>query len=447
VAQTQEDKKIAQINKAREAGLISAAEAKRLRQQVRGNSNGRGNVSNDVGRAVNEATAPKPSGTPASGGPRPTGPGTGDGDGGGRPGGPPTGPIGQPPGPAPDGQEWVWDGDQWVLQGDPVEPEETLTNAPRPGGSPGEGLYWSPIVNADNIITGWEALPIPGYVAEEDRDGFSKQDKEGAKKRLTDLLTQYGLADLIPEIDDLIRTWGGKNDTIIMSYLRGSDIYKERFKGNEARIKNGYAALNEAEYIGTESEIRKKMRDFGLDPDFYTNERLSTLIGGDVSANEVTDRLTKAKKIVDNADGNIKNSLVSLYGASLGDLIGYVLDPALAQEGLQRKVNAGIAYGVAKGYGLDMDLSLSEQVGDLTYGDERTARQQLGQASIMADSVRRLRNIESDIDLTDADVVEQQFGLDEESGRKVKKLQSRERARFTGSSGAFAGTLNNSSGY
>lgn len=332
-----------------------------------------------------------------------------------------------------------------VVPGTP--PEETLTNAPRPGGSPGEGLYWSPVMGPEGNIVGWEPLAIPGYVAEEDKDGFSKQDKEGAKKRLTDLLTQYGLADLIPEIDDLIKTWGGKNDTIIMSYLRGSDIYKERFKGNEARIKNGYAALNEAEYIGTESEIRKKMRDFGLDPDFYTNERLSTLIGGDVSANEVTDRLTKAKKIVDNADGNIKNSLVSLYGASLGDLIGYVLDPALAQEGLQRKVNAGIAYGVAKGYGLDLDQSLSEQVGELTYGDERTARQQLSQASTMAESVRRLRNIESDIDLTDADVVEQQFGLDEESSRKVKKLQSRERARFTGSSGAFAGTLNGGGGY
>lgn len=469
--QTQEEKLIAQINAARQAGDLTRAEAQELRRLVRDNSTN-GNSAQGIGKQVSSAIGSsggggggggKPSDTPSSGGPRPTnpspnpGPGPGTGDGGQRPGGPPTGPIGQPPGPAPEGQEWVWDGDQWILQGDPVEPdEEVKKNVPMPTTPPGDGMYWEPIQDADGWITGWAPKPIPGYMPPVDKvpDGFSEQDKEGARYRLKQLLTNYGIIDdsddskkFLEFLNGLISKWGGNNDTTIMSYLRDNDFYKKRFSGNEARIKNGYAAMSEAEYIGVESEIRAKMRDFGLNDAFYTNERIATLIGGDVSAAEVSDRLTKAKKIVDNADANIKGSLVSLYGATLGDLYGYVLDPKLAQEGLQRKVNAGVAYGVAKGNGLTLDTTLAEQVGELTYGDERTARQSLGQAGDMARSVRRLQSMESDIQLTDADVVEQQFGLDAESGRKVKKLQSRERARFTGSSGAFSGTLNDSTGY
>jgi hypothetical protein len=333
--------------------------------------------------------------------------------------------------------------------GGPIQtgPTPPKVNVPMPNYPPGDGLYWTPIFDSDNIITGWQPTPIPGYEAPGEKPGFGEKEREGAQKRLTDLLTQYGLESLIPTVKGLVDEWGANNDSIIMSYLRDSDTYKERFKGNQDRIKNGYAAMSEAEYIGVETEIRAKMRDFGLDGAFYNNERIASLIGGDVSASEVTDRLTKAKKIVDNADVNIRNSLTSLYGATLGDLYGYVLDPALAQEGLQRKVNAGIAYGVAQSNNLEIDRSLAEQVGDLTYGDERTVRQSLGQAGELARSVKRLQSMESDIDLTDADVVEQQFGLDAESGKKVKKLQSRERARFSGSSGAFGGTLNGSTGY
>ena len=322
-----------------------------------------------------------------------------------------TGPVGSPPYDAPEGQEWVWNG-EWILQplggsdpldGDPIGPEEPL-------------------------------LP-------EEKAGFDAQSKAGAKQRLKQLLETYGLGELVDVVNGLVEEWGGNNDSVVLSYLRENEKYKKRFAGNQERIKNNYGVLSEAEYIAVESQIRAKMRDFGLDQAFYSNEKIAALIGGDVSSDEVTDRLTRAKRIVDNADANIKNSLVNLYGAGMGDLIGYVLDPKLAAEGLQRKINAGVVYGVAKGQGLDLDRGLSEQIGELTYGDERTARQSLGQAGDLARSVRRLGQMDSDISVTDTDVVEQQFGLDAEASRNVKKLQSRERSRFSGSSGAFTGTL------
>lgn len=332
------------------------------------------------------------------------------------------------------------------------------SNAPMPKDPAGDGMQWTPVIGPDGYITSWQAVPIPGYKppTTTPAPGMSEKERAGAKQRLKELMLSYGLISqqdfdnntgMWKTVNDLVAEWGGNNDTVIMSYLRDSDAYKTRFKGNAERIKQGYSAMSEAEYIGVEDQIKKTMRGFGLDAAFYSNERLASLIGYDVSGDEVTDRLTKAKRIVDSTDPNIKNSLVSLYGASLGDLVGYVLDPKLAAEGLQRKINAGVAYGVAKGNGLELDRSLSEQIGELTYGDERTARQSLGQAGELAKSVRRLQTIESDINLTDADVVEQQFGLDAQAGRKVKTLQSRERARFSGSSGAFSGTLNSSSSY
>lgn len=445
--QTQREKLLDQINAARQAGILTVQEAKALRDQVKSNSSNGGNVAQGVGRAVTAAIA------------------AADRDRG-RPDGPPTGPVGQPPGPAPEGQEWVWDGDKWALQDVPFvfDPDSPELNTDIPGyrppdetgpGTPPypapEGFFWQ--LGPDGKT--WILKQVPSQAppddgaAERDRD---KKNREGAKFRLAQLLRQYGIItaedeSMLKTINDLVEEWGSNNDSVIMSYLRESEPYKKRFKGNQDRIKAGYSVLSEAEYIAYEDQIKKKMRGFGLDDAFYSSERLADLIGYDVSGDEVADRLTKAKRIVDSADPNIKNSLVSLYGASLGDLIGYVLDPKLAAEGLQRKINAGVAYGVAQGYDLQLDRDLSEQIGELTYGDERTARQALGTAGELARNVRKLKNIDTDIDLTDADVVEQQFGLDAEAGRKVKKLQSRERARFTGSSGAFAGTLSDSSGY
>lgn len=413
---------MAAVNAAR--GL-SQAQKRELKQEIRS-----GNINANAG-SVRQAVA---AAQQAAAQDRNPGGGTDNGD---NPGFKPGGPI--QPGPP---------------------PTENYTNAPWPNGSAGEGMQWSPIYVTDSNgvrwIQSWVAIPIPGYVAPVEPGeemGNTAKDRAGAKQRLEELMREFGIVDDSDEgkkflqfLYDQVEEWGANNESTIMSKLRGHTFYKARFSGNEFRIKNGYKALDEATYITIESDIRKKMRAFGLTDAFYTNGRIATLIGGDVSSDEVSDRLTKAKKIVDNADSNIKGSLTNLYGASLGDLIGYVLDPALASEGLTRKINAGIAYGVAKSNDLTLSGTLSEQVGELTYGDERSARQGLGQAGVMAQSVRRLQGIEADWSLSDDDVVEQQYGLDEEAGRKVKKLQSRERARFTGSGGAFEGTLN-SGGY
>lgn len=410
MAKTELEKAIERVNST--PGL-TAGEKQRIKRDLRSNATARGGLGANDRRLLNRAIAAATSKTNDGGS------GFGQ-EGGGGNSSAPGGPTGQPPGEAPLGQIWEWDanGQAWKLVPDPD--------------------YVAPTDPADPVNPVTPVAPVNPGAPPDDKT----QEKLGAKQRLKQLLESYGLAELVDVVNRLVETWGGNNDSVVLSYLREDDRYKKRFEGNQFRIANKYGALSEAEYIAVESQIRAKMRDFGLSDAFYSNEKIATLIGGDVSSDEVTDRLTKAKRIVDSADANIKNSLVNLYGAGMGDLIGYVLDPKLAAESLQRKINAGVVYGVAKGQGLDLDRNLSEQIGELTYGDERTARQSLGQAGELARSVRRLGQIEPDITVTDTDVVEQQFGLDAEASRNVKKLQSRERSRFSGSSGAFSGTLN-----
>lgn len=321
-------------------------------------------------------------------------------------------------------------------------------NGAAPPGKRWVGAY---VVNPDGSVSNTcQLVDIEDYESESDRrerEATEQRNRQTAESYLTELLTQYGLEELIPTVSGLIKEWG-TNTNIIVSRLRQTDAYKTRFKGNEYRIKNGYSAMSEAEYLSTEDAIKTTMRKYGLTDDYYSRDKLATLIGGDVSATEVDSRVGAAKKVIDNADPNIKNSLVGLYGVGMSDMLGYVLAPETALEVVQRRVNAGFAAGVARGQGIDLgglgDTSLAEQIGDLTFGDERTLRSQFDAIGGLARSTRRLSGIDRE-QVSDRDVVKGEFGIDSQAGQKVKKMQSRERARFSGQSATTSSTLSGGS--
>lgn len=404
--ETELDRIIARIDSARKDGLITKDAAQRMRRMARGTGQD-GRLDPNAALIINnrlERAQPKGKG-----------PDTGNPDDGGESGG------GQP-----------------TYQAC----EDVKGTAPR-------GMKWSGyvMVNPDGTT-----VDMCRLVADEDqeterevreREARELEQRQSAEAYLSDLLTQYGLDALIPTVSGLIKEWG-TNTNIIVSKLRQTDSYKERFRGNEFRIKNGYNAMSEAEYLSTEDAIRSTMRKYGLTDDYYSRDKLATLIGGDVSATEVDGRVAQAKKVIDNADPNIKNSLVGLYGVGMSDMLGYVLAPETALEVVQRRVNAGFAAGVAQGQGIDLgsmgDTSLAEQIGDLTFGDERTLRAQFDNIGGLARSTRRLSGIDQE-QVTDRDVVKGEFGIDAQAGQKVKKMQSRERARFSGQSATTSATL------
>lgn len=313
-------------------------------------------------------------------------------------------------------------------------------NGAAPAGQRWVGSY---VIQPDGTVSDTcQLVKIDGYEDPADKarkEAEEREKRQSASAYLTELLTQFGLQELIPTVNGLITEWG-TNTGVIVSKLRGTEAYKQRFSGNQLRIKNGYSALSEAEYLSTEDAIKSTMRKYGLTDDFYSRSKLANLIGGDVSPTEVDGRIGQAKRVIDNADPNIKNSLVGLYGATMGDMLGYVLAPETALEVVQRRVNAGFASGIAQTAGIDLGLSLSEQVGDLTMGDERTLRAQFANIGDLARSTSRLASIDNE-QVTDRDVVRGEFGIDQQADQKVRRLQSRERARFSGQSATTSSTL------
>ena len=272
------------------------------------------------------------------------------------------------------------------------------------------------------------------------------RERETATAFLSNLLDRFGLKELTGSIASLVEEWGS-NTQVIAVKLRENKVYQERFKGNLARTKSGLNMLTEAEYLATEDAIATRMRIRGMSAAFQSRDYLAGLISRDVSAAEVDARLEQGQRVIDNADPLVVESMQRLYGASIGDLYGYVLDADTAIGDIEKRVSAGITARAAEQSGLTIGRSLSEQIGQMTGGNEQALRPAFQRAGALADSTRRLSALEGIDDLTDEDVVEGEFGYNKENRDRVRKLQSQERARFSGQSGAFQGTLGGNNSY
>ena len=92
----------------------------------------------------------------------------------------------------------------------------------------------------------------------------------------------------------------------------------------------------------------------------------------------------------------------------------------------------GTSEGVA-GLAGDADINTAQLTTDLT------------QSRMVRDATTRLAAIE-DTTLTDSEIVQSELNLSPEAQRKVRSLQSRERARFSGQSAITASALNRARG-
>jgi len=398
------------IARVQSTGGASRAEKREIIQQLRQNANKDGNLGAADRKAMNEAlratTTSKPAPAPA--------------------------PVTPPDG---GDNSNLPDDDVNVGIGDPLAPNNPVTD--NPPGPPAEGYEWG-----KDELGNWRQFAIPGWSG----GGPTDRDKANAAVFLSDLLDRFGLKELTGSVASLIEEWGD-NTQVIAVKLRENKIYQERFKGNLARTKNGLNMLSEAEYLATEDAIATRMRIRGMSAGFQSRDYLAGLISQDVSAAEVDARLEQGQRVVDNADPLVVESMQRLYGASIGDLYGYVLDADTAIGDIEKRVSAGITARTAEQSGLTIGRSLSEQIGQMTGGNEQALRPAFQRAGALADSTRRLSALEGIDDLTDEDVVEGEFAYNKENRDKVRKLQSQERARFSGQSGAFQGTLGGNTSY
>jgi hypothetical protein len=280
-------------------------------------------------------------------------------------------------------------------------------------------------------------------IAQQQRDAAAAAlAKQQARQSAIDVVTArfaaYGLGTLASKIKEL--AVDGATEATITLGLQSTDEYKTRFKANDARIKAGLQVLQPAEYLNLEDGYRQVLRSYGL-TQFSTDEYVQQFISNDVSAKELSDRVSIATQRVQNADPAVLNQLQSYYGISAKDAVAYILDPNQQITKIQRQVAAAEVGVAAAKQGLRSDVAVSEQLAAQGI-DQGMAQKGYATIADYLPTAEKLSQIYGQVGQYDQSTAEQDvFNQLASAQRTRKKLTEAEVAAFSGSSGAARGSL------
>jgi hypothetical protein len=273
---------------------------------------------------------------------------------------------------------------------------------------------------------------------------LAKQAAEQAEKRdafalIQDTMRSYGFTDAeLSELSGYIQKAIidpnlGPNAAILG--MRNLGVYKQRFFGNEERVKKGLNALSEGEYLQQEKDYGQYFKEYGVQ-DLATRVQMATLIGNDVSAIEAKNRIGLAVDRVKNADPTIMSELKTYYPTlNDKDLVSYFLNPVQALPELKRKVTASEIGAAAIGQGFK---GATDALGLADYGvDRATALAGYADIKSVLPVSEKLSDIygEAGIDYTQQTGEAEFLKQNQDAAEKRKRLKSMERASFSGSTG------------
>lgn len=275
-----------------------------------------------------------------------------------------------------------------------------------------------------------------------ERDAMRAQQRATASSFLRGILEQYGMGTLASQVEGLINTWGTNVD-VIAENLRQTQEYQTRFKGLVGLKRKGITDVRtEADYLDLETSYRQVFREAGLRNFLGESgtqaeyDAIADLVANySLSVNEVRSRVSDAQRVAAETPQEVRDALQRFYGVDSADLVAYSLDPTRTMTRINEKANAAILGGYAARSGLDIDVAGAERVAGLAGAEDiniERVTQDVAQAREIRDATRRLAEIEQGT-LRDIEVLEAQAGTDVEARERIRTLQSRERARFGGS--------------
>jgi hypothetical protein len=287
------------------------------------------------------------------------------------------------------------------------------------------------------------------FYAKIQEDALTQKRKasESAYSLLYDQFSRMGLGSLVQPLQRFIQD--GISDAEFTIRLRETDAYKKRFAANEQRIKKGFAALSEADYLDLEDRYQGVMRQYGLPESYYQRgelgrqEGFEKLLAADVRDDELADRLNVAYNRVINAAPEIKESLKQFYpDITNGDILAYTLDPEKAILDIKRKVTSAEIGAGAMQAGLKTGVARAEEL--QRYGvTKETAQQGFGTIASGLERGRQLSNIYQQPTYTQEVAETEVFALPDadKARRQRRKLGQLETATFSGSTGMTGGAL------
>lgn len=267
---------------------------------------------------------------------------------------------------------------------------------------------------------------------------------DDAYQMLVAMLQQWGLESLAPDVLSLLQA--GHSQDQISVLIQDTPAYKTRFAGNDARRKNGLAALSPAEYLATEASYRRIMASAGMPNGFYDDPSdFSAWIGADVSPTEVQSRVNLATDAAQQLDDNSKAAFWDYYKIGPGDLAAYFLDQDRALPLIQQQARAVRVGAAANQDNLRVDRTLAERLATSNVSDADLG-QTVGATAQLSQDVGKIASLYGDTySVTDA--ANELFFNDSEAQRKRQRLTDRERATFGGSGGVGRSSLGQQQSY
>lgn len=281
----------------------------------------------------------------------------------------------------------------------------------------------------------------PGGDDGPDVDGEAdEQARKNAADYLIALFKQYGLGELAPEIIKLVQD-GVTDPASVTLALSETQAYKKRFAANEVRKQKGYKVYSPAEYLDLEESFRKILKFNGLPEGFYDQpDDFTNWIAGDVSPDEINDRVTIANDIVLKKDPQYLSALEKM-GLNTGDLTAAVLDLKRAFPILKKLTLSAQIGAEANRFGLSWSKERADYLQGLGVTQE-DARQGYG---MVADNLitagklgQRFGTVYDQNDLEQDLLIEKGQGP---SSAKRKKIAGWEQGLFSGSSGSGKGSF------
>ena len=281
-------------------------------------------------------------------------------------------------------------------------------------------------------------------------NGEITQDNTGRQSAYDDLyneFSKYGLGSLVENIKGLITSNLSPSGFSIA--LQNTDEYKKRFSANQDRIKAGLRPLSPAAYIGLEDQYQNIMRNYGLPASYYSKDStgkqsgFDKFIAGDVSADELENRIMTAQSRVINANPEVTAALKQFYpDITNSDILAYTLDPTKGLEDIKRKVTTAEIGGAALQAGLTTNLARAEELNK--YGVDK-AEATAGYSTIGGGLQRgsELASIYGESPYTQATAESEIFKLSgaQEARKQRQKVTGLEKAAFGGQTGLSSGAL------
>ena len=275
------------------------------------------------------------------------------------------------------------------------------------------------------------------------------------------LLSSYGIGDLSAAVTAAV-TKGYSSDTIqlIMQDPNSNDplavAFQTRFPANKARLAAGKSVLSASEYLQAERTYTQVLQSYGVG-NMAKRDTLNSFISNDISASEVSDRVSLAVNRVQNADPFTKAALAEYYPTlNQSDIVGALLNPAEGLPSLQRKIQIGEIGGAAAMQGLNTGLATQNNMltnySNVTSGalgaealaslgiTQAQARQGYQQVAELTPRGEFLSSISSGADYTRLQAEQEAF-LGLASAKQARlDLTEQEKNRFAGSAGTSKAT-------